>query len=294
MRLAAALILSPETLGELAHGLKAESSPTHAPGSEDSFELAASDGSWTLSLEPNGLSLQTSRSSLEEVTRLLDRVLEWLDDDLLEFERIAVAYSSTIPMQRRRIEDFLTESVIELLQDDEQAFTQALSGTWNRGHYTLQYGVHPTTEVTLYQSDAHVVAPNVSAEDLAAALCDLDQEGLRLLSWPITEQALESLHADKTFSLPSPALHPTAIQPALWESALTEASRERAALLARRHGRDFSFQNEARLAELTENVRLLLPRVTQRDWRLVEDINGHLDEAQERTQKIQRKYGLGG
>lgn len=297
MRLAAAYILSPEALGELARALMAEKSPTQAPKTDEVYQLASVDGSWTLWLEPTVLSLQTSSSRPEDVTQLLDQVWAWLSNDLLEFERVVLAYSSTIPMRRRRIEDFLTESVVELLQDYDQAFTQALSGTWHRGHYTLQYGVQSTEEKTLYLSDAQVVAPNVHAEELAAVLWDLDQEGLRLLSWPITEQALESLQGDEDFSLHHQLMHLDVqrFQPALWESALDEASRERTALLARKHGRrEFSPQDEERLGELTAKVRLLLPHVTQRDWQFAEDVNSRLDEVQERTQRIQKKYGLGG
>jgi len=257
------------------------------------YRLASADGSWDLLLDSEVLSLRAGGSQLpkmaEPLRHLADRVLT--QQAGLSFERVALAYFSSAPIEIRRMAELFTESVIDLIAGQDTGFTQALSGTWLRGHYVLHYGVTPRDERTLYTSDAWVSASDVRAPELEAVLWDLDEEGLRLLSWPITRRAMESLVVTPG-SL-------DAVQSSFFtlfgKSALDEAKRERMDLLARKHSREaFTDDDEARLERLTENVRLLLPRITQDDWHRVNAVNAHLDEVREQTQGIRRKYGLGG
>lgn len=258
------------------------------------YGLASTDGSWSMRLEPEVLSLHTSGSHLEKVTGPLRQILDEILTDRagLSFERVALEYFSATPIEDQPIEELFTESVIALITDLDEAFTQALSGTWHRGHYTLHYGLSPLEEKTFYLSDARVSASNVQALDLDEVLWDLEEEGLRLLSWPITPQALGSFEAS---SLDIEHFAPKG-EPCLFVSSVSafdNLNQERARLLTKKYGRkEFSAEDEMRLEVLTDRVRLLLPRVTQSDWQLLEDINHRLDEVQERTQGIRQKYGL--
>jgi hypothetical protein len=297
LRLAAAYILSPEALREIAQSLAAgEPSLLGIEAEGASYELASADGSWNLRLAPEIFSLQTSGSQTEKVLDPLRHVLAWLLTDRagLSFERVALAYFSAAPIEGQRFQDLFTESVIDLIAGQEEAFTQALSGTWHRGHYTLHYGVGPLAERTLYQSDAWVSALNVQAPELDAVLWDLDEEGLRLLSWPITRQAAELLDVQEDLS---EHLLPSLRQlfPPSGMSAIDQVNRERFELLARKHGRTgFSAEDERRLEEVTETVRLLLPRTLHSDWQIADDLADRLDRIQGRTLSIRKKYGLSG
>ena len=70
---------------------------------------------------------------------------------------------------------------------------------------------------------------------------------------------------------------------------------ERAELIARKYsGEELSSKDEARLPELSELVQALFPRVTERDWQILREIEARLDETEERTAEARRKYGLNG
>ena len=279
--------------------MDAEESALRGPGAEGpAYDLASANGSWNIHLEPEVFSLHTSGSSLEELAgtlrHLLDQILADYAD--LSFERVALEYFGAASIEDQPIEDLFNESVASLISTNwDEAFTQALSGSWHRGHYTLHYGLTPFEEKTFYLSDAWVSALNVQALELDNVLWDLDEEGLRLLSWPITPQALDSLEAS-AFDVEHFAPKGETSHFFLPEvSAIDQVNQERIRLLAKKFGRKgFSVEDEARLEALTNSVRLLLPQATQGEWQFLEDVNRRLDEVQERTERIRQKYGLGG
>lgn len=74
-----------------------------------------------------------------------------------------------------------------------------------------------------------------------------------------------------------------------------EVNEERLELLTRKYGnKSFSAEDEARLEALTEKVRRLIPRVTEKDWQALEEVTSRLDAIEERTRSIRKKYGLSG
>ena len=301
LRLSGAYILSSQYLSEVAESLAAEEPALRELETEGTaYELATADGSWNIRLEPEVFSLHTSGSSLEELARSLRHLLDQVLADYAElsFERVALEYFSAAPIEDQPIEELFTESVVSLISTNyDEAFTQALSGTWHRGHYTLHYGLTPVEEKTFYLCDAWVSALNVQALELDKVLWDLDEEGLRLLSWPITPQALDTF---EVMSIGAEHMVPKSVFQEVWfipcgSNLVDQMNQERARLLLKKYGRKgFSAEDEVRLEVLTDRVRLLLPQATQGDWQFLEDVNRRLDAIQERTERIRQRYGLGG
>lgn len=295
-----AYLLSPESLEEIARSLAGEdSSLQNLAADEPAYELASGDRSWSMRLEPAVFSLEIDRPWMEDVRGLLHPIWDRMPDEFasLQFERVALSYGSAISLEHQRIEDLLTESVVELLPEPFEAFIQFHSGTWHRGHYTLHYGVQLLQEGMFYLSGAEVTAPGVLAQEMGQILEELDEEGLRLLSWPITQHAAEvftTIDFDQLLTQAAQALH-SWLLPFSGRPYTDQEHRQRAELLMKKHGGSgFSAEDEARLGAINETIRFLLPRVTQEDWHLANDMSDRLNEVHDRTQRIRKKYGLNG
>jgi len=251
------------------------------------------DDAWQVEVEPSGFSLKTR--GYREIGEIAERLHRLSESTLAHLAQTAnnnvlLTYSNALPVEPPKIKHLLAERVIAFLSDMEDEFTQELHGTWSRGHYSLNFGVHPLgvehfrpkAPHKIYLSSAYVTAENVATDNLDNVLRDLDREGLRLLSCPIAPGALETL--DLASYLQEGGTN-----------ALAGIAQERADLLARKYGhQEFSAADEDRLEALTQRVRSLLPRVAAMDWRTLEDISSRLDEAEKNTRQIQEKYGLAG
>jgi hypothetical protein len=252
------------------------------------------DDAWQVEVEPSGFSLKTR--GYREIGEIAERLHRLSESTLAHLAQTAtnnvlLTYSNALPVEPPKIKHLLAERVIAFLSDMEDEFTQELHGTWSRGHYSLNFGVHPLgaehfrpkAPHKIYLSSAYVTAENVATDNLGDVLRDLDRECLRLLSCPIAPGALETLDLASYLQVKGGT------------NALEGIAQERAALLARKYGhQEFSASDESRLEALTERVRSLLPRVAAMDWQTLEDISSRLDEAEKHTRQIQEKYGLAG
>jgi hypothetical protein len=71
------------------------------------------------------------------------------------------------------------------------------------------------------------------------------------------------------------------------------ANRDRLVFLSRKYARGCSPEEEARLEILTERVRALLPRITDDDFRRLEDVAEELAAIHEENQRVKEKLDLG-
>lgn len=257
-------------------------------------------GGWSCEVRPSGFTLKTREyQGLGDLPARLHRISSScgaFEED--GGERIVLKYSSAVPVEPRVVKKLFAERVTELIPDSEEGFTQELSGTWGRGRYSLNYGVHalkrfsPTGE-KVYHSSAYVTAEHVATESLGDVFQDLDREGLRLLSWPIARGSIKALPNARNYSdwMDSEIRH----WAARWVSTADDPAKERAELIARKYsGEPFSSADEYRLNALTEKVRALLPQVATKDWQVLAEVSSRLDQIEERTQQSRKKYGLAG
>ena len=71
------------------------------------------------------------------------------------------------------------------------------------------------------------------------------------------------------------------------------ANRDRLVLLARQYeSKKFSAEEEARLAILTERVRRLIPRVTEKDFEVLEELAVDLNKIKKETSELYRRIGI--
>jgi len=261
----------------------------HRLGSPPSTYLLRSlDGTWDLELRPSGLSFRIYDYQIQDGFGQFLHLIGLLEPE--DHERVALRYSSAAPIERDKIGNLLADRVVDLLSDPGKGFTQEVSGTWDLGHYRLRYGIQPLQDETFYLSHAFVSAENVADRDLENVLCELEEEGLRLLSWPIT--SWDFLELDPEISqLAADPMDLSFPESSLFE----EVNRERIELLARKHtAEDLSSEDEKHLEVLTERVRRLVPQVTEQDWQAVEDISARLGDIEDRTRRIRTKYSLNG
>ncbi len=261
----------------------------HRLGSPPSTYLLQSlDGAWDLELRPSGLSFRIYDYQVQDGFGQFPHLIGFLAPE--DHERVALRYSSAAPVDRAKIGNLLAERVMELLSDPSKGFTQEVIGTWDLGHYRLRYGIQPLQDATFYLSHAFISAENVADRDLGNVLCELEEEGMRLLSWPITSWDLLELDPEISRFAADP------MDLSFPESSLfEEMNRERIELLARKHTTEnLSSQEERRLEALTERVRRLVPQVTEQDWQPVEDISARLGDIEDRTRRIRAKYSLNG
>jgi hypothetical protein len=281
-----ARIFQPEEIEKIATALAAE--PRRLDSTPPTYLLGPSDGGWDLEIRRSGLLFRLYDYQAQDGTRQFEQLVElgptFLDQDA--FEKVALWYSNTVPVESGKVKDLLAERVVELLSDPGETFTQEVRGTWNLGHYRLQYGIQPLHGETLYLSEASVSAEHVAPGDLGDVLCDLEEEGLRLLAWPITSRARRELEFGK--DLPAPPSLPKGLP-------FEDANRERIQLLVRKFGsEDLSFEDESRLAALTERVRYLVPLVAREERRSVEAVATRLENIEDRTRRVRARHGLSG
>jgi len=69
---------------------------------------------------------------------------------------------------------------------------------------------------------------------------------------------------------------------------------ERCHLISKKHGRpsEFSDADSVRLGELNDWSRLKFPRVTARDWELLENLKREHEETVDFLSAIRREFGL--
>lgn len=250
------------------------------------YLLTSLDGLWVSQIGPHGAVLRTETSSeLEHLFARAQRLGEALRDASGAglFQVVQLHYLNALPMKRIDREDLFTDWVKSGPWSVKEDFAQTLAGTFQGGQYVLHYGIHRWEEEPLYFSDARVLAQEVHARDLGDVLEDLDEEGLRLLSWPIAKQAFEWLEGWEK--------NPQRIRSVREQLSLMideasapradETNAERIALISKKYREgEFSAEDQERLEALTEEVRRLLPRVTEKDWKFLEEVSSRLDETE--------------
>ena len=254
----------------------------------------SADGLWEIRFDRDAsrVSLRAVESpGLESLEESLRRIVDSLS---LDVAALMLEFCSATPIGSNSVEELLTESV-HALTPNLDFFTQALSGTWDRGHYLLRFGVRPVDHESFFLSDCRVSALDIASQQVGEAFSAVFEECLLLLSLPIAPEALASSKFDFEHSMRDmkEAFDALSSQSALEDLDASRMNSERVELLARKHGSEaFTVDDEERLEALTQNVRRLMPRVTDQDWEPLEDVGSRLDEIEERTDGIRKKYRL--
>ena len=242
------------------------------------YQLASWDGIWTVNLSPSLASLTASSYGSQDAfhTRLDGLVASVVSKfAALKYGRVSLGYTRAIaPSGAQEVSG-------EVLQE----FTQTVRGILDQSPYEIHLRIRPKKD--LYVSDARVSAERVDAHELWRVVSELDEKGQSVLSVPDLYACIGPSSSGKTFLLAQAALAAPADTAAL--------AGERAQLLARKLGSGtFSAADSARLDELTQRVRRLFPRVTERHWQNLEEIASRSDEVKETVRRIRQKHGLSG
>jgi hypothetical protein len=242
------------------------------------YQLASRDGIWRVTLSPSLVSLTASSYGSQGAfhARLDGLVASVVSKfNALKYGRVSLGYTRAIAPSGAQ------EASGEVLQE----FSQTVRGILDQSTYEIHLRIR--SEKDLYVSDARVSAERVAAHEMWRIVSELDEKGQSVLYVPDLCDVIGLSGSGKTFFLAQAALAAPADTGVL--------AKERAQLLARQlGGGTFSAADSARLDELTQRVRRLLPRVTERHWQNLGEIASRSDEVRETVRRIRQKHGLSG
>lgn len=294
LRLTPEGFLPAETLEQVVRSLEDQYPEHHrvddVGAGEVRYQLTSPDGLWVSQLGSYGAILRTDTASdfehlLERAQRLGEALRGTSGSSF--FQTVELHYLNALPITRIDRENLFTDWVKSGPWSVEEEFSQALAGTFQGGQYVFHYGIHRLEEEPLYFSDARVLAQKVHAGDLSDVLENLDEEGLRLLSWPIAQEAIEWLERWEKSPEEFRSIHEQLslvieeLSAAFITLSADTINAERLALISKKYGGgEYSIEDQQRLEALSEEVRRLLPYVTEKDWRFLEEVSSRLDETE--------------
>jgi hypothetical protein len=272
-------LAGPQILYQIARALAKDYPQWQGTRSSENpprYQLASRDGIWRVTLSPSLVSLTASSYGSQDAfhARLDGLVASVVSKfNALKYGRVSLGYTRAIAPS------WAQEVSGEVLQE----FTQTVRGTLDQSSYEIHLRISP--EEAHYVSDARVSAERVAARELWKVVSELDEKGQSVLSVPDLCAVIGSRSSGKTFLLAQVAT----------QADTVGLADERAQLLASKlGGGTFSAADSARLDELTQRVRRLLPRVTERHWQNLEEIASRSDEVKETVRRIRQKHGLSG
>ncbi len=272
--------------------------------------LTSPDNLWSVWLTPTSITLGTkaSQTSEELITRL-ERIATPVEAVLVPeaYDRVELRYLQAGPFVEPPPFDVLAP--IGAPGERTEELTQTVRGSLPHSRFVLRYGVHPVAAETFYVADARVFTESVPQQELSKVLHILEHDSMSLLSGvpnveirPVSVGDIEWISCSFGPMLPWELFHQfqghgEPVLGAMLGSSVRDPvdsiNESRLRLLARKSSDlPFSQEDEIHLHELTEKVRRLLPRVTDRAFEELVNVASRTDELADTVRQIREKYGL--
>jgi hypothetical protein len=301
-----------EALADIAHRLETEyprKDPYPLTVTGAGCRLASSDSLWDVWLTSNSIMLETKViQTSEEFIARLERLAAPIEAVLepQTYNRVELRYLQAGPIVDSPPHDFLASAGVPWEQAEE--LTQTVKGPLPHGRFILRYGVQPGADEAFYMADASVFTEFVPHRELSIVLHELGHENLSLLSGVATPE-IRPISVEEMIQIPRLSLwemiqwsggHGQPVFGVIgWNSGyqtwdpVGRINEDRLRLLARKSsGLPFSRDDETRLKELTDRVRRLLPRVSDRDFEELAAVDSRTDDLANTVRQIRDQYHL--